>query len=105
MDFKNYKYVIPIILIIVVSFLLSVFLINYFKIDINDNSGLIKLNKVAIYERFKNGSNPNNDEDSGVDKYSPTAENKSKQEPLDENDVKAYDAFTNSVQNFRKNKN
>ena len=52
-DFKDYKYVIPIILIIVFCFIVSIFLINYFKIDVNDNSGLVKLNRVAVYEGLK----------------------------------------------------
>ena len=60
-DFKDYKYVIPIILIIVFCFIVSIFLINYFKIDVNDNSGLVKLNKVAVYEGLNNEDTKNYD--------------------------------------------
>ena len=57
MNFKNYEYIIPVVLIIVISFVGSIFLINYFKIDINDNSGLVKLKKMAIYEGITNQKN------------------------------------------------
>ena len=51
MDFKDYNYIIPVILLVIFSFVVSIFLINYFKIDINDNSGLAKLSQMAIYEK------------------------------------------------------
>ena len=60
-DFKDYKYVIPIILIIVFCFIVSIFLINYFKIDVNDNSGLVKLNRVAVYEGLNEDDTKNYD--------------------------------------------
>ena len=54
MVYKDYNYIIPVILLIIFSFISSIFLINYLKIDINDNSGLVKLNKVAVYEGLTN---------------------------------------------------
>ena len=60
-DFKDYKYVVPIILIIVFCFIVSIFLINYFKIDVNDNSGLVKLNRVAVYEGLNEDDKKNYD--------------------------------------------
>lgn len=54
MVYKDYNYIIAVILLIIFSFISSIFLINYLKIDINDNSGLVKLNKVAVYEGLTN---------------------------------------------------
>ncbi len=50
MDYSNYKYVFLVVLIIIFCFITSIILINYFNIDINNNSSLITLNKSAVYE-------------------------------------------------------
>tara|TARA_Y100000816_G_scaffold203575_1_gene149975 strand:+ start:42 stop:263 length:222 start_codon:yes stop_codon:yes gene_type:complete len=59
MNYSNYKYVFLVALIIIFCFIASIILINYFKIDINDNSSLITLNKAAVYEGNNNYSSEN----------------------------------------------
>ena len=59
MNYSNYKYVFLVALIIIFCFIASIILINYFKIDINDNSSLITLNKAAVYEGNENKSDSN----------------------------------------------
>ena len=63
MNYSNYKYVFLVALIIIFCFIASIILINYFKIDINDNSSLITLNKAAVYEGNQNNSDDDNDDD------------------------------------------
>ena len=60
MNYSNYKYVFLVALIIIFCFIASIILINYFKIDINDNSSLITVNKAAVYEGNQNNSNDDN---------------------------------------------
>ena len=59
MNYSNYKYVFLVALIIIFCFITSIILINYFKIDINDNSSLITVNKAAVYEGNENKSDSN----------------------------------------------
>ena len=59
MNYSNYKYVFLVALIIIFCFIASIILINYFKIDINDNSSLITVNKAAVYEGNENKSDSN----------------------------------------------
>ena len=59
MNYSNYKYVFLVALIIIFCFIVSIILINYFKIDINDNSSLITVNKAAVYEGNENKSDSN----------------------------------------------
>ena len=60
MNYSNYKYVFLVALIIIFCFIASIILINYFKIDINDNSSLITVNKAAVYEGNQNNSDDDN---------------------------------------------
>lgn len=59
MNYSNYKYVFLVALIIIFCFIASIILINYFKIDINDNSSLITVNKAAVYEGNENKNDSN----------------------------------------------
>ena len=50
MVFKTLSSLLPMIALIIVAIVISIIMLNYFNINMEDNNGFISLNRHAVYE-------------------------------------------------------
>ena len=59
MVFSKFRAIFPTIIFILVSVLISIVMLNFFQVDMNDNNGFRVLNRVLTVEGMKNGKKIN----------------------------------------------
>ena len=59
MTFSKFRALFPTIIFILVSVLISIVVLNFFQVDMNDNNGFRVLNRVLTVEGMKNGKKIN----------------------------------------------
>tara|TARA_X000000368_G_scaffold304456_1_gene242786 strand:+ start:726 stop:1031 length:306 start_codon:yes stop_codon:yes gene_type:complete len=87
MVFSKFRALFPTIIFILVCVVLSIIVLNYFQVDMNDNNGFRVLNRMLTIEgmcpnKKKEGMKNNEDEE----------EDEDEDEDEDENEVKIVDA-------------